>query len=82
VAEAGRKKGEILDALIFDVLQESLKALAAMARASRSDVYVSKQPANELAILYGVMADKAVRILEAHEAAFGESEPVAASTPA
>jgi transposase-like protein len=72
------KKGAILDDLIFDYLKANLHALRKQAAIAAEDEYIRKQPANELAVLHGVMADKAVRILEAAASA---SRPALAPAP-
>jgi len=82
-AEICLKRGATIDNLIFDYLQTNLEALQAQARVASTDEYIAKQPANELAILHGVLADKCIRILEAHENAFGSGNtPSAAPGPA
>ena len=64
------QKRESLAALVEAHLTESLKAATDIARKVRTDKqWFAKQSAQEVAILYGVLTDKAVRILEASEAA-------------
>ena len=76
--EINQKKGEHLDNLVYDCLTKTLATLSAIAVNAAKDSYIEKQPANELAVLYGVMADKTVRILEAHTTVFAESATTAA----
>lgn len=78
ITEIHRKKGERIDNLVFECLCTTLEALRAIAANAAKDSYIQKQPANELAVLYGVMADKTVRILEAHTTVFAESATAAA----
>jgi transposase-like protein len=59
------KKGEHIETLLFEYLTETLVTLREQARLARESDYVTKQPAGELAVLHGVMADKAIRLLEA-----------------
>ena len=59
------KKGERIEQLLFEYLTETLVTLKEQATIAREREYVTKQPAGELAVLHGVMADKAVRLLEA-----------------
>lgn len=60
--------------LVMEVLREQLSAIKNIAReASRPD-YVKEQPASEIAVLIGVISDKAFRILSAFE-----SEPIQVS---
>jgi len=69
------KKGEQLEALLFDYLTETLITLKEQATLVREREYVIKQPAGDLAVLHGVMADKAVRLLEAaHRATSSQQE--------
>jgi transposase-like protein len=65
IAELNAKKGQRLDDLVFDYLQENLTTLRVQSKLLRDESYVAKQPASEMATLHGVMADKAVRLLEA-----------------
>lgn len=59
------KKGERIEQLLFEYLTETLITLKEQTIIARERDYVTKQPAGELAVLHGVMADKAVRLLEA-----------------
>ena len=59
------KKGERIEQLLFEYLTETLVTLKEQTILARERDYVTKQPAGELAVLHGVMADKAVRLLEA-----------------
>lgn len=69
------KKGERIEALLFDYLTETLTTLKEQAVIARERDYITKQPAGELAVLHGVMADKAVRLLEAaHRANTSQQE--------
>lgn len=69
------KKGERIEVLLFDYLTETLTTLKEQAIIARERDYVTKQPAGELAVLHGVMADKAVRLLEAaHRATTAQQE--------
>jgi transposase-like protein len=58
------KKGRI-EVLVMTYLEASLQALSAQAYVASQPEYIERQPAGELAILHGVMADKSVRLLEA-----------------
>jgi Homeodomain-like domain-containing protein len=65
IAEVNAKKGQRLDDLVFDYLQENLTTLRAQSKLLRDAAYVAQQPASEMATLHGVMADKTIRLLEA-----------------
>lgn len=54
--------------LVFTYLTETLVTLAAQQRQFRDADWLAKQPANELAVLHGVSADKSIRLLEALQA--------------
>ena len=59
------KKGERLDELVYQCLVRNLTALDKQAEIASDPEYIRKQPAGELATLYGVMADKTLRLLTA-----------------
>jgi len=52
---------------VLNVLDTQLQALQAIAEGIKAASYIEKQPASEIAVLYGVIADKAFRILSALE---------------
>jgi hypothetical protein len=76
------KKGEQLADLTFGYLTALLSALTEQVSHVRTKEYVSKQPASEIAVLHGVMADKAFRLLSALPTGepAGDSEPVPSGT--
>jgi len=55
--------------MIADYLAENLKTLKAQSEFFREKDWLKRQPASELAVLHGVVADKTVRLLEAAERA-------------
>lgn len=63
------KKGEKIEGLIYAYLTTVLDTLRKQAEIVAQPAYVQKQSASDLATLHGVMADKAIRILEAAERA-------------
>ena len=54
-----------LDELIRKNLEVNLRAQNDIAEAVSQTEYITGQPADKVADLYGVLADKAIRILEA-----------------
>ncbi len=60
-----RKKGERLDELIYQCMVSNLEALDKQAKVVANETYIKKQRADSLAVLYGVIADKTIRLLEA-----------------
>lgn len=58
------KRAELGD-LIAEYLRDVLATLSIQARAVRDETWLKRQPASELAVLHGVLADKAIRILSA-----------------
>lgn len=58
-----------LDELLYNSVKETLETLAAQSRFARNEQWLEKQTANDLAILYGVLSDKSVRVLAAIERA-------------
>lgn len=72
------EKREGMADLITGCLQESLRAMNAIAKQAQDAGYTSGQAANELAVLYGVIADKTIRIFEAAQSGepdAGSNEP-------
>lgn len=65
LAELSRKKGARLDDLVYQCLITNLETLNEQAEIVREKEYILKQPADQLATLYGVMADKTLRLLAA-----------------
>src|SRR5215475_7319053 len=63
------QKGAEIEQLLFTYLTSNLKALDALAEIVSEREYIIKQPADSLAVLHGVMADKSIRLLEAIERA-------------
>jgi hypothetical protein len=59
------EKKEELGELIAELLGENLRGLRAIAGLASDRTWTEKQNAADLAIFYGVLADKAVRILGA-----------------
>lgn len=53
--------------LISDALKSYLVTVSVLARRSQDESWFSKQSAESIAVLIGVLTDKAVRILEAAE---------------
>jgi transposase-like protein len=64
-----KNKGEKIEELLFNYLSQTLITLEAQAQVVSEREYIIKQPADSLAVLHGVMADKSVRLLEAIERA-------------
>jgi len=80
LAELSRKKGERLDDLVYQCLITNLGTLNIQAETVREREYILKQPADQLATLYGVMADKTLRLLAATTGAAGLKQLEAGST--
>ena len=59
-----QKAAEIED-LLSGYLKENLKTLRAQAEFFREETWLKKQEASQLAVLHGVLSDKAIRLLEA-----------------
>lgn len=73
--QIGTEKRENLTGLIEGHLSASLKAATSLAeKCSTDDVWFREQSASEIAALYGTLTDKAIRILEAAQAATEPSE--------
>jgi len=68
------KKQEALATLIEGHLHASLKAATELAGQASNASWRDKQDADKLGVLYGILTDKAVRILEAAEASAPSEE--------
>lgn len=68
-ARVRAKKEDSLAELIEGHLSASLQAAANIARQTQNESWLTKQDADKLGVFYGIITDKAVRILEAAEAA-------------
>jgi len=73
-AEVRAKKQEELAELIEGHLHASLKAATELAGQASNADWRNKQDADKLGVLYGILTDKAVRILEAAEASSAAEE--------
>jgi hypothetical protein len=68
------KKAEQLAGLIEGHLHTSLEAARNIAEQTKNGDWLNKQSAEDLGVFYGILTDKAVRILEAAEAAAEPAE--------
>lgn len=59
------QKKDRIGALALEYLEANLNALTAQAYVTSDPNYINRQPAGELAVLHGVLADKSIRLLEA-----------------
>lgn len=64
VAENATQKKEIGE-LLVEYLKRNLITLKVQAEVFADKAWLKKQPAGELAVLHGVLTDKAVRLLDA-----------------
>ena len=69
-----RKKGERLDEMVYDFMLTSLTSLRKQAELLSDASFIYQQGAHGMATLYGVMADKAIRLLEVTTRSRGASE--------
>lgn len=56
---------EQIGALVLEFLQESLQTAIEQVRIFRDEKWIKRQDASQVAVLYGVNLDKAIRLLEA-----------------
>lgn len=68
---ATEKKERLID-LVEDHLTASLKAATKLAGQADDDEWRAKQPASEIAVFYGVLSDKAIRLIEIAGRILGE----------
>jgi hypothetical protein len=66
--EKRTQKADDIGELIISYLQTNLNALRVQAEAFIDREWLAKQDASDVAVLHGVMTDKAVRLLEAMSA--------------
>jgi transposase-like protein len=59
------EKKERIGSLIIDNLEAELETMIAMQDVFKDKEWLKKQSASELAVLYGVLKDKNIRVLEA-----------------
>jgi transposase len=71
------KKERLID-LIESHLTASLKGATKVAQQADNDNWLNKQSADQLAIFYGVLSDKAFRLVEVAGRVFNDSERQAA----
>lgn len=67
VATVATQKKEQIGELLIQYLRESVKSLTAQAQFFADPNWLRQQEASQLAVLHGVQADKAMRLLEAFE---------------
>lgn len=72
-AQVRTKKQESLAELIEAHLRSSLQAAGNIAKQTQDANWLAKQDSDKLGVFYGILTDKAVRILEAGEAAQNEN---------
>jgi len=65
VKKATQKKADEIGVLLIDVLFTNLEAIKAQSEFTKDVQWLKKQTASDLAVLYGVMTDKSIRLLEA-----------------
>lgn len=63
--DAVSDRRERIGALLVDYIEAALVALRAQAEQFSDKTWLARQPASEVAVLHGVIADKTIRILEA-----------------
>jgi transposase-like protein len=60
-----QKRSEQIGDLLLSYLHENLKTLQVQSIAFRNEDWLSRQDASDVAVLHGVLTDKAVRLIEA-----------------
>lgn len=66
--EVRTQKGDELGELVSGYLRENLTTLKAQSTFFRDEAWLREQPAADLAVLHGVIADKTLRLLSALQA--------------
>lgn len=75
VAEVANQKREIGD-LVLTYLKANLQTLHNQVRLFGDQEWLRQQPAGEVAVLHGVLTDKAIRLLEALASSAGQEQDV------
>lgn len=65
VASVGQEKRDEIGDLLFEYLKTTLRTLTVQAEHFGDKTWLTKQEAQQLAVLHGVTTDKAIRLLEA-----------------
>lgn len=65
VAKIATQKRDEIGGLLIEYLHANLSTLRSQQTVFSDPVWLEKQEAGELAVLHGVMTDKAIRLLEA-----------------
>jgi transposase-like protein len=65
-ARPAAEKGSYIDTLLVSYVEENLVTLREQAIFFRDVDWLKQQEASQLAVLHGVIADKTIRLLEAH----------------
>lgn len=79
VYEGSRPQKEKIGELLLDYLAANLRALRLQSEIFSDDSWLKNQDAGELAVLHGVMTDKAIRLMEAFGRADDDSNTDAAN---
>lgn len=76
LGQIGTEKRDRISTLVENHLTESLKAATALAqKVTTNESWFTKQNAADIGVLYGILTDKSIRILEAAESANNQEEP-------
>jgi transposase-like protein len=64
IRESSIQKRERIGELVVDNVEAALEATRALANVFTDETWIRRQEASQLAVLYGVLSDKTVRVLE------------------
>lgn len=64
IRDSSIQKRERIGELVVDNVEAALEATRALANVFADETWIRKQEAAQLAVLYGVLSDKTVRVLE------------------
>lgn len=73
--QVATEKLDELGSLIAGVLHSALGAMDAITTQVAQPGYIAKQDAGQIGVLYGIIADKSIRILEAAQAGVDPDQP-------
>ncbi len=74
IRESSIQKRERIGELVVDNVEAALEATKALAHVFADAIWIRQQEASQLAVLYGILSDKTVRVLEMLPDGDGQSD--------
>lgn len=80
-AMVSQQKKEAIGEQVYGLLEESIAALRFQLRTTQDEEWIKRQSADNLAVFYGVLADKSIRLLAAFRPASSSDPAIVDATP-